>query len=119
MRAPRSHLPVALPFPPRPGPPSPTSPWTPLTPGERGELAPEWDRERKYVPGRMQLYVTYESEEDGAERTASLSAERPLMAQLLALQPAGYTVPGIPVVQVVVKGSAYEAEFRRKVKATR
>jgi len=29
----------------------------------------------------------------------------------------GYAVPGIPVVQVVVKGSAYESEFARKIEA--
>ena len=34
--------------------------------------------------------------------------------QLLALQSSGYAVPGIPIVQVVIKGSAYEKEFRQR-----
>jgi hypothetical protein len=143
-----------------------------------------WDRERKYVPSRMQLYVTHQGEDD-AERTVPLSADRPhgsmsntkpnpggteararllrclktrrtalgvlalpreeaaprgalplprvperaaglegrrfpdlmpsrLGPQLLALQPSGYAVPGIPIVQVVIKGSAYEKEFRQR-----
>ena len=33
---------------------------------------------------------------------------------LLALQSSGYVVPGIPIVQVVIKGSAYEKEFRKR-----
>ena len=81
--------------------------------GERGERTPEWDRERKYVPSRMQLYVTHQGDDD-AERTVPLSADRPLGAQLLALQSSGYVVPGIPIVQVVIKGSAYEKEFRKR-----
>ena len=69
--------------------------------GERGECAPEWGRERT-VPSRMQLYVTHQGDDD-AERTVPLSPDRPLGAQLLALQSSGYVVPGIPIVQVVIK----------------
>ena len=64
----------------------------------------------------MQLYVSFESVDDGAERTVKIAADKPLGAQLLKLQAKGYEVPGVPIVHVVVKGSAYEAEFRRRMK---
>ena len=80
--------------------------------GAHGELAPDWDRERKYAPAQLKVYVSFPGEDD-AERTVRLNAERPLFEQLRALQPQGYAVPGIPIVHVVVGGSAYEKEFRR------
>ena len=56
------------------------------------------------------------SGEDDVDRGAKLSAEAPLCAQLLELQATGYAVPGVPIVYVVVRGSAYEHEFRRLMK---
>ena len=75
--------------------------------GEHGEDAPPWDTERKYAARKLQPYVSFEAS-NGRERWQRLRADAPLAKQLVAMQPLGYRIPGIPTVHIVVRGSPYE-----------
>jgi Ca2+-binding EF-hand superfamily protein len=81
--------------------------------GEHGELAPPWDTEGKYAVERLVAYAAFpDPEGDGAAEVAyELAVHKPLLAQLLKLQPVGYRIPGIPMVTVLVRGSEYERLF--------
>eukprot|EP00747_Dinoflagellata_sp_TGD_P032450 gnl/TRDRNA2_/TRDRNA2_136001_c1_seq1.p1 gnl/TRDRNA2_/TRDRNA2_136001_c1~~gnl/TRDRNA2_/TRDRNA2_136001_c1_seq1.p1 ORF type:complete len:350 (+),score=60.74 gnl/TRDRNA2_/TRDRNA2_136001_c1_seq1:27-1052(+) len=78
--------------------------------GENAENSPFWDRERKYRATDLELYV--EMPKHGSrERVERVHANLPLIGQLLEKQARGYGIPGLPILLVVVKGSAYERQY--------
>lgn len=81
--------------------------------GVDGEGAPDWDRERKYRPAALSVYLLYLHEADGREVARRIRADFPLGDQLKRAQDdgSGYQIRGIPMLQVVVRGSAYEKKF--------
>ena len=104
--------------------PTLTPPLTPpLTPGEclqpqllemfgmQGELAPDWDSDRKYALPALAVYAPYKQASTGAETFAPIAIEQPLMKQLRLAQSDGYRIPGVPTLMVVVRGSGYESRF--------
>ena len=83
--------------------------------GAAGENAPGWDAERKYRSGDLRLYAA--CKRDGKEVAERVRAEKPLLPQLVALQPKGHAVRGIPMIHVLVGGSPYEGEFLKRMKS--
>lgn len=81
--------------------------------GARGELSPPWDHQRKYAAGALQPYICFESV-DGGSVVRPLRSDAPLGPQLARLGREGYSVPGVPIIHVVVRGSPYEDEFLRR-----
>ena len=69
------------------------------------------DRERKYRATKLAAYAQFRHDESDDEVVAPLKLDAPLLHQLRALQPMGYLVPGVPIVHVVVAGSAYEKTY--------
>ena len=84
--------------------------------GEKAEHSPDWDVERKYAAPKLRPYVTFEAD-GGAERWQRLRADAPLLEQLVELQPLGYAIRGVPIIHVLVRGSAYEKELLRRLDA--
>ena len=82
--------------------------------GAAGENAPGWDAERKYRSGDLRLYAA--CKRDGKEVAERVRADKPLLPQLVALQPKGHAVRGIPMIHVLVGGSPYEGEFLKRMK---
>ena len=52
---------------------------------------------------------------EGKQLWQKVYADEPLLPQLVEKQKLGYRIPGIPMVHVWVKGSAYEKEFFRRL----
>ena len=82
--------------------------------GEAAERSPPWDTERKYAAPALQPYLVLDADgEAGVGTCRRLDASTALLPQLAALCAEGYTVPGVPIVHVVVRRSAFEREFLR------
>ena len=85
--------------------------------GLKGERSPPWDTRREYRANDLRAYAMYERDADGKQAAKSLRADRPLLPQLARAmrdkggRKTGYTIRGIPIVHVVVKGSAYEKQY--------
>lgn len=79
--------------------------------GERGENAPEWDRERRYKSADLRIYLSYKHPEDDRDVMLRLRTDLALVDQLVRAQAKGYAVPGIPILHVVVGGSEYERKY--------
>ena len=81
--------------------------------GEHAERSPPWDEQRRYAAPRLAAYapLTDPNDPQGREVVRPIGLSEPLLPQLHAAQPMGYRIPGVPVVHVVVRGSAYEKRF--------
>ena len=79
--------------------------------GDAAEHSPEWDRERRYAVPRLAVYAPFTHHDTGQPAYARIEIEKALLPQLHALQPLGYEIPGVPMLQVVVRGSVYEGHF--------
>ena len=76
--------------------------------GEHAENSPPWDSERAYRAKKLNAYVSFPSDDDEREVWSALRVDTPLGMQLVQKHRLGYEVPGIPIVQVVLRGSTYE-----------
>ena len=79
--------------------------------GEAGERAPPWDTERAYRAPLLNAYAPLTCPTTDKELMRKLRVDLPLLEQLKRAQPLGYTIPGVPVLHIVVRGSAYENRF--------
>ena len=79
--------------------------------GVDGGRSPPWDTERRYKAAGLKAYAPLTRPSDDKELMLPLRADLPLLEQLKRAQPLGYSIPGVPIVHVVVQGSEYEKRF--------
>ena len=79
--------------------------------GEQGENAPPWDEFRQYRARRLNVYIPFTHPERDEEVVLPIRVDLPMLDQLRRAQPLGYQIPGVPILNVVVKGSDYEKRF--------